>query len=178
MIELMGGQMKKCYICGREAYFYSTYLKYYLCKKHLERMLIKRTRGAVISKGHKRRAFKLVNDGSDAYKLNTFLFKADKKSNAVLRNYTLEDFALVVLEYFLSKNKPKLRIGSNTFFNPLYTTSEDEISAFLISKGEKANPKPRTGREKYLLDLMKDVEKRRPGAMLSAVRIGEKIGII
>jgi hypothetical protein len=141
-------------------------------------MLIKRTRGAVISKGYKRRAFKLINDGSSAYKLNAFLFKADKKSIISLRNNTLEDFALAVLEYFISKNKPKLKIGSTKFFNPLYTTSEDEIIAFLKSKNEKADLKPRTDREKYLLQFMRDIEKRRPGSMLSAVRIGEKIRII
>ncbi len=171
-------ETQKCHICGRESEFYSEYLKQPLCKKHLERMLTKRIRSALISKDYKQRKFKLSPDGSDAYKMEKFVFRVDKKSGVLLTNLTMEDFALSVLDYFLTGKKPKQKIGAKTFFNPLYTTSNEEITAFLESKGEKTKPKKLTKRQRYLTDFMKDIEKRRPGGMLSIVKMGEKIGII
>ncbi len=174
----MQPEIKKCHICGRESSFYSEYLKQSLCKKHLERMLTKRIRSALISKDYKQRKFRLSPDNSDAYKIEKFVFREDNKSSLLLMNFTLEDFALSVLDYFLSGNKPKQKIGSKTFFNPLYTASDEEIAAFLTSKGEKTKPKKITKKQEYLMEFIKDIEKRRPGGMLSIVKMGEKIGII
>ncbi len=174
----MQPEPKKCYICGRESVFYSEYLKQALCKKHLERMLTKRIRSTLISKNYKQRKFRLSSDGSDGYKIEKFVFREDANSSLKLMNFTLEDFSLSVLDYFLTGSKPKQKIGSKTFFNPLYNTSDLEIAAFLASKGEKTKPRKITKRQKYLMDFIRDIEKRRPGGMLSMVKMGEKIGII
>ncbi len=168
----------KCFTCGREAYFYSAYLKQNLCKKHFEKMLIRRVRSALISKGYKQKAFRMTDDGSAAYRMLKFVFKKDDNGTVTLENSVLEDFALAVLEYFLTKKKPAHQIGLKTRFNPLYQVSEEELYAFLDMKGIKYKKKTHGGREGYLLDFMKDVEKRRPGGMLSAVKMGEKIGVI
>lgn len=168
----------KCNTCARESYFYSVYLKQGLCKKHFEKMLIRRARSALISKGYKQRKFKISDDSSAGSKMVNFIFRKDAKSSLLLKNAVLEDFSVAVLRYFLTGDKPKYKIGSKTFFNPLYLISEEELEAFLKAKEIKYVKKEFRGKDLYILNFIRDVEKRRPGGMISLVKMGERIGII
>lgn len=168
----------KCQTCGRGAYFYSLYLKQGLCKKHLEKMLVRRIKSTVLVKSYKQRRFRMLADGSLGYKMINFVFRKDQKSTLLLKNITLEAFAIDVLKYFLMGKKPIHKIGSSEFFNPLYSTSEEEIMAFLDSKGLKYQKKKRAGLDAQILDIIKEIEKRRPGGMISLVKIGERMDII
>lgn len=174
----MDGALGKCHTCGREGVYYSMYLKQSLCKKHLEKMLVRRIRGALISRSYKQKRFRTANDGSAAHKMISFVFKIDPKSSLTLRNGTLEDFAISVLRYFMEGRKPTKRVGSKTFFNPLYTTSEDEVYAFLDSKRVVYKRRQRKGKDRYMLDFIGGIEARRPGGMLSLVKIGERLGLV
>lgn len=92
-------EQDKCKVCGRDAEFYSPYLKQHLCKKHFERMIIRRVSKVVTSAGLKSRGYRLKDDGSEAFRLIKFMFKEDKNSKVALLNYTMEDFAVEVLKY-------------------------------------------------------------------------------
>jgi len=120
----------------------------------------------------------MVDDGSIGYKMVSFVFRRDKDSTLTLRNGTLDDFAVSVLKYFVKGEKPKQKIGSEKFFNPIYTTSEEELAAFFASKRIRYKKRKRGKADLYLLDFIKDIEKRRPGGMLSIVKIGEKMDIV
>lgn len=167
-----------CHVCGRKAYFHSNYLKKGLCRTHFERMLVSRARSSVISAGYRDRTFKLVEDGSAAYVFLSYVFREDGKNRLTLKNSTLEDFAAEVLGYFINGRKPRQKIASKKSFNPLYTTSEKELAAFASLKGLKTAEKKRSSGAAYLIEIAEDVEKRRPGAMISSVKMGKRMGLI
>ncbi len=168
----------KCFNCGRDAEFYSQYLGQSLCKRHFEKMLIRRARSSVVSKGYKRKGFRLKDDGTPAYRALKLIFAEDPSSDITLGTGTLEDFAVGVMVYFASGKAPKKKVGGKTGFNPLYTTSNDEIRDLLSIHGEESSEKKRIGFDNDVLSLLKDVEKRRPGGMISLVKMGERLGII
>ena len=72
----------------------------------------------------------------------------------------------------------KKKIAGKTSLNPLYTTSDDEIRDLLIIHGEKTAEKKRTGFDRDILNMISDVEKRRPGGMISLVKMGARLGVI
>ncbi len=171
---------QNCRICGREAAFYSEYLKQALCKKHLEKMLVRRINGELINHGLGRQpAYRLKDDGSIGYKMNEFIFTRRSNSGLKLGNEVLEDFAVEVFKYFTTGSKPKAKINGKNGFNTLYLTSEKEIAAFFMSKGLAVKePSKKKGNEGYLMTFLEEIEKRRPGAMISIVKIGERLGLI
>ena len=168
-----------CIMCGRAADFYSPYLKQHLCKKHFEKMMMRRISKIVVSSGLKNRTYKFSDDGSDAYRMLDFTFRLDGSSKTRLNNGTLEDFAVEILRYFTEKRyRPKIKIKGKDFINPLYTTSESEIADFLGAKNIKTTAKKRSEKERWLIGFLYDLEKRRPGGLISIVKIGARIGII
>lgn len=168
----------KCHVCGRDAFFYSGYMKKELCLKHFERMLISRARSTVKSEEYKKRTFRIRDDGSAASVFLKFIFREDGKSSLTLSNLTVEDFTIDVLRYFIRGKKPRDRVATKNTFNPLYTTSESELEAFMSAKQLAYKKRKRSEDDSYLLGIADDVEKRRPGGMISAVRIGRRMGII
>ncbi len=168
----------KCHTCSREACFYSDHLKKWLCFKHVGKMLINRARSAVISRGYRNRTFKMLDDGSAASVFIAFVFKKDEKSSLTLANNTVEYFAVSVLKYFIKGIKPTSKVATATTFNPLYTISEKELDAFMAIKGFGFRKQERSSEDSYFLDLANKIEKRRPGGMISTVKLGIKMGLI
>ncbi|MCL5009891.1 MAG: hypothetical protein M1433_02865 [Candidatus Parvarchaeota archaeon] len=168
----------ECHVCGREMYFYSEYLKSGLCAKHFEKMLVRRVRSAIISEGFRDRTFKIIKNDSAASRFLGLVFMEDDKSDLTLDTNTVEDFSAEVLEYFTLGTKPPAKVSHGNVFNPLYLTSEKEIIAFLKLKGVEGREKHRSEMDAYLLSIAETVEKRRPGAMISSVKIGREMDII
>ena len=170
---------KNCSICGREAVFYATYLKQELCKKHFERMLMKRIRSNLNSYGIKDRYFKFENKNSCGMSFLRFFFKDRESSNGLrLYSYTLEDFALAVMRFFLFHEESRIKIRGKYGFSPLYNVSENEIAEFFKSKEKEISPITREGKDRAVLDFLKDIEERRPGGMMSLVKAGITLNII
>ncbi|MEM0124557.1 MAG: hypothetical protein QXF41_03390 [Candidatus Micrarchaeaceae archaeon] len=168
--------MDRCYLCDDEAYFYSGYLRQNLCKKHFEKMLIRRIRGEVASRGFSRRKYKLVPDGSIGYKLNSFMFKPSKDADTAMDNLLLDDFALAVLKHFVTKEKIDIKINGENYFNPLYLISKEEAIAFLrLKKMDYAENK---GGDADLVAILDRLEAKRPGAKISMVKSGIRAGLI
>ncbi len=170
---------KTCKVCGNGADFYSPYLKKYLCRKHFEKMIIRRLSKIVTSEGMKSKGYRLDDDGSDAHRLLAFVFKEDKGSGVRLSNLTMEDFALETMKYFTDKRyRPRVRISTKTSVSPLYTTSEGEIRDFLAAKNIVSAGRKRDAEDEWLLNFIRGFEERRPGGMISLVRIGNELEII
>lgn len=169
---------ENCSICGRTAVFYSAYLKQNLCKKHFEHMVFRRIRAAFASSGLKAKDCSLPRGNSAPAGMIRFLFKDSKGGGIRLQTNTLEDFAVSIMEYFAFSKKPNISVNSKGTFSPLYTTSEKEIAAFLDLKGINFHEKKRKGLDAELLGILEDIEKRRPGGMLSIVKIGRTLGLI
>lgn len=170
---------KKCTVCGKNAVFYSNYLRHNLCKKHFERMLIKRVRGNMVSNGLRGRAFHIKDENPCGYLFLKFLFEEVEKSEKVdIKSGTLEDFSIAVMKFFLFHDETHLRIKEKGSFSPLFNVSEREIESFFQFKNRKVNFITRTGKEKSTLDIISRIEQRRPGAMISLVKAGIELNII
>ncbi len=161
----------QCAICGREAYYYSEYLKQWLCKKHFEKMIVRRIRRNIINNGFYSKEYRIL-DSTEASKLLRLLFK--EGNGPILDTYTLEDFAEEVLEYLLLNKEPKIKVKDKNYFNPLYNSAREEIIAFAKLKNLEIkfeeNPK--------LLNFINELEKRRPGSKISIVNSALSLGII
>ena len=124
----------------------------------------------------------LRDDDSLGYEMNVFIFGRDKFSHSnrkiLIENRSLDDFALSVFRFFALGKKPEISIRKGTRFNPLYSTSEEEIRAFLKLHRLKEGRNKIRKSDKPLLDMLHSLEERRPGAMLSIVSIGRRIGLI
>jgi hypothetical protein len=169
---------KKCVICGRAAVFYSSYLKQELCKKHFERMLIKRVKSNINLYKINNKSFKLENQNKCGKEFLKFIFKGMESSGGKkLSSYTLEDFAICVMKFFLFHDAADKRIN-NRSFSPLFNVSENEIISFFNLKNIKLQSVDRNRKDKVVLDFLKEIEERRPGGMISVVKVGMKLGII
>ncbi len=173
----MDKQSATCHICGRQAFFYSSYLGKHLCGKHFEKMLVRRVRSVVTTEIGQRKAFRKVMDGSAAFRFIDFVFRSGE-SDTTLFNNVLEDFAIAVLGYFVFDEKPKIAVKSASGVSPLFTTSEKEIENFLKLKKLCGGSVKRRKRDAYVLNMLYELEGRRPGGMLSLVKIGRRLGII
>ena len=138
-------------------------------------MLIRRIRGDTASLGFSRERYNLIDDDSIGYKLNSFIFAKAGKGSVSVGNFLLDDFALTVFKYFVKKEKISLKVKGENYFNPLYLISKEEATAFLRSKGIKYVD---TGIKDELSDVLSKLEEKRPGAMISMVKIGIMAGII
>ncbi|MGC8516723.1 MAG: hypothetical protein ACP5MT_02405 [Candidatus Acidifodinimicrobium sp.] len=138
-------------------------------------MLIRRIRGDTASLGFSREGYNLIDDGSIGYRLNSFIFAKASKGSVSVGNFLLDDFALAVLKYFVKKEKISLKVKGENYFNPLYLISKEEATAFLRSKGIKyADPVIKD----ELSGMLSKLEEKRPGAMISMVKIGIAASII
>jgi hypothetical protein len=170
---------KKCVICGREAVFYSEYLKQDLCKKHFERMLIKRVKSNMNSYKIKNQNFKLGSENKCGKEFLKFVFRGMESENGKeLCSYTLEDFAISVMSFFLFHEPSNKKIEGNEKFDPLFNVSEKEIISFFRLKKIKLNEIKRNKKEETVLSFLRDIEERRPGGMISLVKAGINLGII
>ncbi len=167
--------MGSCYLCNNEAYFYSKYLRQDLCKKHFEKMLIRRIRGDTATLGFSGNKYNLINDGSIGYKLNKFIFAKADKGDVVIDNLLLDDFAISVFKYFVTKGKISVKVKDKNYFNPLYLISREEAIAFLKLKNIKYTV---PNKEDDLVRILKKLEDKRPGAMISIVKSGIRVGLI
>ena len=108
-----------------------------------------------------------------------FFFKDNEsRDGLMLCSYTLEDFALAVMKFFLFHEDSGIKIREKSGFSPLYNVSESEIAEFFRSKGKELPPLTRKGKDKAVLDFLKDIEERRPGGMMSLVKAGITLNII
>ncbi len=170
---------KKCLVCGKNAVFYSTYLKQDLCKKHFERMLIRRVRSNMLSNGIRGYSLRLGNENPSGLIFLRFLFKEeDTGKTMILKSDTLEDFSISVMKFFLFHENPKSKISESGRFSPLFNVSEKEIEAFFDLKKKKVSAKNRDERDSKVLNFIYSIEERRPGGMISIVKIGLELGII
>ena len=170
---------KKCVICGREAVFYSEYLKQDLCKKHFERMLIKRVRSNMNSYKIKNQNFKLGSENKCGKEFLKFIVRDMESENGkVLHSYTLEDFAISVMGFFLFHNPSDKKIDDSGKFSPLFNVSENEIISFFRLKKVNLKAVKRSKKEEAVLSFLRDIEERRPGGMISLVKAGINLGII
>ncbi len=170
---------KTCAICGRKAVFYSAYLKQELCKKHFERMLIKRVRSNMNLHKIKKSSFIFGDENNCGKEFLKFMFKdMDSSSGEKLYSYTLEDFAVCVMEFFLFHNPPDKKIEQKNGFSPLFNVSEHEIISFFKLKKKDVEHITRNGKDEYVLKFLTEIEERRPGGMISLVKAGIKLGII
>lgn len=172
-------KINNCAICGRKSVFYSNYLKQHLCKKHFERMLIRRVRSNIISNGLRGKTFKVMRENKYGYAFLSFLFVDNKYNEEIkLKSYTLEDFAIEVMKFFLFSENKGLKVKGDGFFSPLFNISENEIYSFFLLKRRDIGKRERKGMENAILNFILKLEERRPGAMISIVKAGLDIGII
>ncbi len=167
----------KCSICGKKSVFYSNYLKQNLCKKHFERMIIGRVKSNFTSKKIDKKGLYITKENHIGEEFLNFLFD-EKGKDTRLYSYTLEDFAVSVMRYFLfhePSNKKIVEVGS---FSPLFNVSENEIIEFFRLKKKELNEIERTGKDASVLKFLKEIEHRRPGGMISLVKAGMSLGII
>ncbi len=169
---------EKCSLCGKDAAFYSNYLKQYLCKKHLEKMLFRRINTTLLSAGLRKSAYSVPKGDSPGARMLQFMFRNNTGEGVKLEANTLDDFAAALMSHFAFSRKIRISISSPRRFNPLYTTSDEEISALLSIKGIKFSGKKRDREDLYALEMLSDLERRRPGAMLSIVKVGARLGLI
>ena len=170
---------KACAICGKKAVFYSVYLKQNLCKKHFERMLIKRVRSNMNSYKIRDQRFKLGNENKCGKGFLRFVFK-DLENNLGKRlsSYTLEDFALCVMKFFLFHESPDKKIKEDNGLSPLFNVSEGEIISFFELKKITMQSINRNKKDEAVLRFLREIEERRPGGMISLVKAGVTLGII
>ena len=170
---------KTCSICGRKAVFYSPYLKQELCKKHFERMLIKRVRSNMNSHKTRKQSFIFGDENKCGNEFLKFMFKDLESSNGErLFSYTLEDFAVCVMKFFLFHDSPDKKIKQKNGFSPLFNVSEKEIISFFKLKKKDLEPVSRKGKDESVLKFLREIEERRPGGMISLVKAGISLGII
>ena len=167
-----------CYSCGRSAYFYSPYLKYNLCKKHFQKMVIRRIRSGLIANGIKDKKFRFAADDSLGFKLNRLIFKEDKNSGTMLMNCLLEDFAMETITYFISGSVPAIKIKGKGYVSPLFLISEAEAIRFVESKSGNVGLVQRRAQDAVIFNLLTTVEKKRPGGLISLVKMGQRMEII
>ena len=166
----------KCFVCGKRSCVFYPYLKQHLCKKHFQRLLLRRVKGLLSSNGiHS--SIKPSGENPLGREFLSFVSIGGKRSQLVGSN-TLEDFAVAVGGYFLLDRKPDIKVSDGKRFNPLYTTSEDEIINFLGTKGTVKRPTKRKGDDALVLSFLKGLEARRPGGMISMVKTGVRLRII
>lgn len=171
--------VRSCAVCGKNAVFYSTYLKQDLCKKHFERMIIRRVRGNMASNGIRGYQFHLDRENSCGFAFLSFLFKEGKDSRKMnLMSNTLEDFSTAVMRFFLFHEETGLKIVSKGRFSPLFNVSEKEIVSFFAFKKKKVSAVSRNDRDNAVMQFILKIEERRPGAMISLVKVGIELGII
>jgi hypothetical protein len=170
---------KTCAICGREAVFYSAYLKQELCKKHFERMLIKRVKSNMNANKLRNRLFRFGNENNCGRDFLAFLFKdLESKAGEKLYSYTLEDFAISVMKFFLFHDTADKKIKEKDGFSPLFNVSENEIINFFRLKKKILQEVKRSGKDEAVLKFLMEIEERRPGGMISLVKAGMALGII
>lgn len=168
--------MDRCYLCGDDAYFHSSYLKQKLCKKHFEKMMVRRIRGGVSSLGFSRKTYRLIPDGSIGYRLNSFFFRHPEGKDIDVGNLLLDDFAMAVFKYFVTKEKTSMKVKSRDYFNPLYLISREEAAAFL--KLKRIDYTETEDKDADLASILDRLEAKRPGAKISIVRSGIAAGLI
>ncbi|MCL4398665.1 MAG: hypothetical protein M1322_00050 [Candidatus Parvarchaeota archaeon] len=170
---------KTCSICGRKAVFYSSYLKQDLCKKHFERMLIKRVRANMNSHNLKDTLFRLGKENKCGNAFLEFMFKdMESAGGSRLCSYTLEDFAVCVMSFFLFHDPPDKNINGKEGFSPLFNVSENEIISFFKLKKITLQPITRNEKDEAVLKFLREIEERRPGGMISLVKVGMTLNII
>ncbi|MCL4376019.1 hypothetical protein M1558_00815 [Candidatus Parvarchaeota archaeon] len=170
---------KTCAICGRKAVFYSAYLKQDMCKKHFERMVIKRVRSNMSSHKTRNKSFVFGDENKCGKEFLKFLFKDMESSHGEkLYSYTLEDFAISVMKFFLFHDSPDKKIEQKDGFSPLFNVSENEIISFFRLKNKDVEKINRNGKDESVLKFLTEIEERRPGGMISLVKAGIKLGII
>ncbi|MCL5976009.1 MAG: hypothetical protein M1580_00225 [Candidatus Parvarchaeota archaeon] len=170
---------KTCAICGREAVFYSSYLKQELCKKHFERMLIKRVKSNMNTNKLRSRLFRFGNENNYGRAFLEFMFKdLESKDGEKLYSYTLEDFAISVMKFFLFHEPTDKKIKNKDGFSPLFNVSENEIMSFFRLKKKTLQNAKRSGKDESVLKFLMEIEERRPGGMISLVKAGITLGII
>lgn len=170
---------KKCSICGKAAVFHSPYLKQDLCKKHFEKMLLRRFRGNVASLKNRRDSVRIGRGNPLGREFLEFFFRdAGKGKYAEAKPHTLEDFAINVMRYFIFHEGSSKKIRGDGFFSPLFNISENEISSFFMLKKIKPRTKKRNGKDMYILGFLQEIEERRPGGMISLVKAGITLEII
>ena len=170
---------KTCAICGRKAVFYSAYLKQELCKKHFERMLIKRVRSNMNSHKIRNQSFIFGDENKCGNAFLKFMFRDRESSNGEkLYSYTLEDFAICVMKFFLFHDTPDKKIEQKNSFSPLFNVSENEIISFFKLKKIDIEHVSRNKKDEFVLKFLTEIEERRPGGMISLVKAGIKLGII
>lgn len=163
----------QCAICGDDGYFYSPYLKQWLCKKHFEKMLIRRIRRNLLNNGIRAKKYKILKS-TDGYLLLSRLFK-EGESNIELDSYILENFAIEVLKYLMFNKEPSIKVKGNNYFNPLYNVSLDEIKAFYNLHGITGY---KFEFDEDLLGFLNKLEEKRPGSKISIVESGIILQII
>jgi tRNA(Ile)-lysidine synthase TilS/MesJ len=161
----------QCSICGREGYFYSTYLKQWLCKKHFEKMIVRRIRRNVINNGYYANSY-TIDLSLPASKILMLLFK--QGTGPILYAHTLEDFVEEVLAFFFLNKKPSFKVKGEGYFNPLYNCSREELLYFAKLKEIELH----FDNKLEFADFMEELEKRRPGSKISIVESAIKLGII
>ena len=170
---------KSCSICGRKAVFYSAYLKQDLCKKHFERMLIKRVRSNMNSYKVNDQSFIFGNENKCGKQFLKFMFNGRESDHGKkLYSYTLEDFAICVMNFFLFHDPPDKKIEQKDGFSPLFNVSENEIISFFKLKKKDVEKVRRNERDNSVLRFLMEIEERRPGGMISLVKAGIKLKII
>ena len=170
---------KTCAVCGKKAAFHSAYLKQEFCKKHFERMLMRRIRSNMVSNGMRGHVFHLLNENPCGFDLLDFLFVEKSGSKKIdLSSHTLEDFAIAVMKYFLFHEESKIRIRGKDRFSPLFNVSEDEIFSFFSLKNKSVAKNRRRCKDQSVIDFLSEIEKRRPGGMISLVKAGIELEII
>ncbi|MCW1293496.1 MAG: hypothetical protein QXV66_00740 [Candidatus Rehaiarchaeum fermentans] len=162
----------KCSLCNEDSYFYSTYLKQWLCKKHFAKMIERRIRRNILNNKFKSKDGYEILKSTPAYKVLEKLF--NKKGGIKLDSYILEDFALEVMKYFLNGENPVIKISKEDYFNPLYNVSLEELEAYCKLKNIELNIQYND----KILDFLNSMEKRRPGSKISVVESGRILGII
>ena len=168
-----------CAICGKKAVFYSAYLKQDLCKKHFERMLIKRVRSNMNSYKIRNQSFKFGNENKCGKEFLSFMFKGlESNQGEMLSSYTLEDFALCVMKSFLFHDPPDKKIREDSRFSPLFNVSESEIISFFELKKTTMQSIARNKKDETVLRFLREIEGRRPGGMISLVKAGITLRII
>ncbi|MGC8533037.1 MAG: hypothetical protein ACP5MV_00160 [Candidatus Parvarchaeum sp.] len=170
---------KNCAICGRKAVFYSPYLKQELCKKHFERMLLKRVKSNINANKSRSRLFVLGNNNYCGRSFLEFMFKdMQGKGGDKLYSYTLEDFAISVMKFFLFHEPTDKKIKEKDGFSPLFNVSENEIISFFRLKKKILAGVKRNEKDEKVLKFLTEIEERRPGGMISLVKAGIELGII
>lgn len=142
-------------------------------------MLLKRVRSNMNSHEIRDKSFIFGDENKCGKEFLKFMFNDRESSHGEkLYSYTLEDFAISVMKFFLFHDPPNKKIEQKNGFSPLFNVSENEVISFFKLKKRDVEKISRSGKDESVLKFLSEIEERRPGGMISLVKVGIKLGII